>query len=147
MWANRNVTTTVKNLWTFMTRAVWLNLNFSLNVISIPMFVINGHKDICSDSQGTVTRAFLPPHQLQKKSTTKDHGWNNRNSNTQRFCSQKLEQPELYKCGYPSEKYTLFFIVCFFKSCPLWQLLQSQLWSEWFSHQHKYSKPHTQRPR
>lgn len=55
-----------------MTRAVWLNV--SLDVVPFPTFVINGHKDVCSDSQGAVTRAyqhrFLPPHQLQKKSIT-----------------------------------------------------------------------------
>lgn len=72
MWASRNVTTTVKNLLMFMTRAVWLNV--SLDVVPFPTFVINGHKDVCSDSQGAVTRAyqhrFLPPHQLQKKSIT-----------------------------------------------------------------------------
>lgn len=55
-----------------MTRAVWLNV--SLDVVPFPTFVINGHKDVCSDSQGAVTGAyqhrFLPPHQLQKKSIT-----------------------------------------------------------------------------
>lgn len=79
MWASRNVTTTVKNLLMFMTRAVWLN------VISIPMFVINGHKDMLWLTRYSDTRLSAQISTSPPATEEKHHGWNNRNSNTLMF--------------------------------------------------------------